>query len=198
VHPGVQEDRQAVLYHVRGEALVRGGQAEEARETDGLDAGIDRFQRPAEHLRPHVDAEARLQRRPLGVRPGRRGGEGLGQVALHGAFPGLLQDRVGGKSTSMVTGAECASITSAQRSAISSRYCRNSASSHRSRMVRRSVSVSSVRPQAPPATGGSGPPAPSRPAGTGACAGTSPSASSGRPSVVIACASPRRRCRAFR
>jgi hypothetical protein len=97
MHPGVQEDGQPVLHHVRGEPLVRGGQAEEARETDGLDVGIDRFERPAEDLRPHVDAEARLKLRPVGHRPGRRGREGLCKVALHGAFPGLLQDRVGGE-----------------------------------------------------------------------------------------------------
>jgi hypothetical protein len=44
------------------------------------------------------------------------------------------------------------------------RTCRNSASSHRSRMVNRSAASCPCRRQAPPATAGSGPPAPSRPA----------------------------------
>jgi hypothetical protein len=128
----------------------------------------------------------------------RLGGEGLGQVALHRAFPGLLQDGVGGEIDVDGDGGGMRLHHLGPSLGDLVPVLRNSASSHSSRMVSRSVSVSSVRPQAPPATGGSAPPAPSRPAGTAACAGTSQRLLRQAERRNRLRPWPRRRCRAFR
>ncbi|MCW0460055.1 hypothetical protein NB717_001123 [Xanthomonas sacchari] len=58
-------------------------QPEEAGESERLDAGIEAFQRAAEHFRAYVDAEGHLQCHPVG------GDRGRGGRCKHAAEPPL-------------------------------------------------------------------------------------------------------------
>ncbi len=70
------------------------GDTEEPGEADGLDGGVEPFERPPEHLRAHVDAEGRLKRGPVvPLRLGRRA-EAVGEAPLGRALGGFLKDLV--------------------------------------------------------------------------------------------------------
>ena len=73
---------------------MRGRQAKEAGEPQGLDRRVDGFQRPPENLRPHIDTKRGLYRGPSSC--GRRAlrCKRLSQPPLRRAFQGLLQDCV--------------------------------------------------------------------------------------------------------
>lgn len=73
---------------------MRGGQPEEAGKAQRPDRRVDGLQRAAEHLRPDINAERRLQRDRRRSRVAGRRPQSFVQTPLHPALAGVLHDRV--------------------------------------------------------------------------------------------------------
>src|SRR5262249_28737753 len=84
--------RQACLRDIRREATMQNADAEKPSETQCLDAGVEAFQCPAEHLCANVDAEGHLQCWTRLQSRGSRRSEELAQLPLRRALGRLLQD----------------------------------------------------------------------------------------------------------
>ena len=57
---GVQQNRQMRVYDIGTRGAMRHWQAKEPRKSDGRNLRAQRFKRPPEHFRAHINAECRL------------------------------------------------------------------------------------------------------------------------------------------